>query len=235
MSPPPNFAGLQLALFFKDSIDAPEELWLELKKTSLSKIFDKTPIIVPLPEDSQLDDAPAVTLTSKNLPHRISIARKRGDIHWLSSEKDHRSFQEVKDELYGWMETFFNALSNRAEIVRVGYIHRFFFETDNAADVAAKMLDSKARLLSGGGTMHEVSVKIVTRERIEDFEINNNSSVVMGEKTAKEGKVKGIMLTRDFNTVAEKQYQFTWEKLKGFCTETEKKMNVDGFSSHLWQ
>lgn len=231
----PNFASLQSALFFKDAVSAPEELWLELKKTTLGKVFDETPLIVPLPDDPQLDDAPAVTLTPKNLPHRLSIARKRADLHWLASEKDNRSFAEVKEELYGWMKTLFDTFSKDKEIIRIGYIHKFFYETPDGAERIAKLLNEKTRTLNGGGTIHEASMKLVTRERIQDFEINNNSSLVLGEKTAKDGKIRGIMLARDFNTILEKPYSFSWEKLKEFCEECEKKMNVEGFSELLWQ
>lgn len=230
----PNFASIQLALFFKDAITTPEDLWPELKATDFVKTFDETPLIIPLSEDPEYDTAPTVTLTSKNSAHRALIARRRADLFWLASDNDERELDGMKEGFHNLMKIFFEKVSGRMDIIRLGYVLKFFFESDKPESQIVNLLSADAKNPHGEGNLHEASVKIVTRVKMEGMEINNNSSLSRGEKKTKDGKVSGIILTRDFNTIPERKEVLSWEQVLSLCTAIEGKLNLDRFQALLW-
>jgi hypothetical protein len=162
------------------------------------------------------------------------IARRRADIVWIASEKDERKFEEMKEGFYALMQTFFEKVSNRMQVIRMGYVLKFFFDADTPEKHIANLLSTAAKSVHGDGTLFEASAKIVTRNLIEGIEINNNSSLVKAEKKTKDGKAAGIMLTRDFNTIPERKEALSWEQIFKICKAVESKLQVDQFQQLLW-
>lgn len=229
----PDFAATQLAIFFKDRLSEPVELWPLLKGSDLGKTFNKTPLIIPLPDDTELDLAPAVTMLAEGLPHQIVLTRKRADLHWLASDADNRSLDEIKGEFKEWAKMFFEVVSSKIELTRIGYVNKFFYVSETPDNSIGNFLSDSAKKTHGDEKIKEVNVKIVTKTDFEEMKVNNNSTIVRGVRNDKEGETKGIMLTRDINTIQEKEYKFDWPITERFIDWSIGKLNLEKFTELL--
>src|SRR3990167_339759 len=83
----------QFALFFDQSVMKPEELWQGLNN-KMDNIFDKTPIIYPVPNDLKFNEIPIVQMMSASGVYSCNISRGRVDFFHAGAGK--QKFMDIK-------------------------------------------------------------------------------------------------------------------------------------------
>lgn len=219
----------QFALFFDTPLDRPDLLWTSINE-KFEGIFD-TPIIIPVPNEPPLRNVPVVQMVSgKNI--NINIARSRIDLYIAGSGR--QEFKDIKTNLKNNLLRLIQSLSKDIKFSRIGFVCRFFVDEENQDDVMANALKENPTTIQGGN-IFEIFLRFVTRNTLLSFEINNFTVI---EKfvglIAGEGEKKGILITRDFNTVPEKKYDFDSTIINSFIDEAEKNFQLDKIYNILW-
>lgn len=217
---PSLLVNTQFALFFAQPIGKPEEFWRQMSDTPLGHVFDGTPRIQPVPMDPNLLEVPVVQLASSR-KHTLSISRSRADFTYVEQQG---GAGEDRDELF---LQFFHFFEERTLIRRIGYVKRWFAQTDEPPQALGKLLSQNPEQLQGG-VLHEVHVRFTTREKIGNFESNNYTALEAATVDGSDGStMTGLLITRDLNTVPEQNYLFDEEILRSYFGEAEKKLSVD--------
>lgn len=225
----------QLALFFERPIYKPEEFWQDLNY-KLDNIFDKTPIIFPVPDDLKLYDIPIVQMTSSTGIYSCNISRSRSD--FFISGSGTQTFFTIKDDFLRQAEKYFNFFKEKKEkIKRIGFVTRFFFEDKSQDKIIAKLLNEDFKKLhweKGIDSTHEVYLRYVSRIKINQFEINNFTVIerFFARISGTDEDKKGILVTRDFNTISEKEIEYkekfeNFDVIKTFIVNAGDKLNLD--------
>lgn len=224
----------QLALFFDKPIDRPDELWPLFNK-EMGGVFDQIPSIFPLPNQLQLLDVPIIQAVSSNRVYSCNMAKGRVDYFHAGIGK--QKFRDIKSDFLIETEKYFNFFSSKTKIKRIGFVIRFFIQDDEQAKTISKLLDRGFRELHGGDT-HEAYIRFVSRDKIDIFDVNNFTSIEKFSANISEvgNNIKGILITRDFNTIPEKNYQseLDIDKVKKFMEEAEKKIKLEDIKNILW-
>lgn len=220
----------QFALFFDSLLDRPDLLWTSINE-KFENIFN-TPIIMPVPNEPLLRDIPMVQMISnKNM--NINIARSRVDLYFAGSGR--QEFKDIKPHLKENLSKLIQLLNNKnIKFSRVGFVSRFFIEEDNQDEVISNALKEKPTNIQGGD-IFEVFLRFVTRNTMLTFEVNNFTIIEkFTGRIAGEGEKKGILITRDFNTVPGKKYEFSTDIINSFIDEAEKNFQLDKIHNILW-
>lgn len=224
----------QLALFFDQIIEKPEELWPPFN-SEMSTIFDITPLIMPVPNKTELNDVPIVQMRSSGV-YSCNIARGRADLFIAGAGK--QKFSDVKDDLLNKAKKYFNFFSAKVKIKRIGFVTRFFIDDVEQDKTITKLLNNKFVALHDGNT-HEVFIRYVSRAKINNFDINNFTTLEKFFARIKDvgDNIEGVLLTRDFNTIPEENYKerFDFDALEKFILEGENKFKLEDIKAILWK
>lgn len=226
----------QFALFFENPLSRPDEFSRSFNQ-QMGGIFDQIPTVMPVPNEVRLLDVPVVQMNSKSGVYSCNIARGRVDFFYTGIGK--QKFANIKDEFLKEVENFFSFFSDKVKIKRIGFVTRFFIEDVDQDKTIAKLLNNDFKTLHSGNT-HEAFIRYVSRVNnfINEFNVNSFTSLERFSARIKDvgDNVKGIMLTRDFNTDPNILYsdKLSVEKIKEFIKESEKSFKLDDIKKILW-
>lgn len=224
----------QFALFFDQPLSKPEEFWQPFN-SEMGGIFDQTPIILPVPNESKLYDVPVVQMTSIKGVYSCNIARSRVDLFIAGVGR--QKFSDIKNNLLEKIEKYYSFFSTKSEIKRVGFVNRFFIRDEGQDKTIAKLLNSDFKTLHEGDA-HQAYVRYVSRIRTRSFDVNNFTAIerFFARISGVGEGIKGVLITRDFNTIPEKNYksQFSWNNIKEFIEDSERKFKLENIKNILW-
>lgn len=224
----------QLALFFELPLSRPDELW-QLFNAEMGGIFDKVPLTLPIPNESQLLEVPVVQMTSSKGIYSGNIARGRVD--YFHSGVGKQNFSDIKNNFLDEIEKYFNFFSSKTKIKRIGFVTKFFMEDKQQDKTIAKLLNKKFIELHDNN-VHEAYIRYVSRIKIGEFNVNDLTIVerFSARVSGVGDNIKGIMITRDFNTVPEENYsnKLSEGKIKTLIKEAEGCFNLKGLRDILW-
>jgi hypothetical protein len=224
----------QLALFFEQPLSHPDEYYQSFN-AEMGGIFDTIPTILPVPNETQLLDVPIVQMNSNNGVFSCNIARGRVDFFYRGAGK--QTFIDIKADLLIKLEKYFNFFADKVKIKRFGFVTRFFIEDAGQDKTIARLLDDNFTKLHNG-VVNEVFIRYVSKTKINEFDINNLSSIERFSARIKDmgGNIRGVLLTRDFNTVPNISYsdKFNLDKIKKIIEEGEEKFKLDDIKNVLW-
>lgn len=219
----------QFALFFDTPLDRPDLLWTSING-GFENIFN-TPIIMPVPNEPVLYGVPVVQMVSgKNI--NINIARSRIDLYIAGSGR--QEFKDIKENLKNNLSKLINALGKDIKISRIGFVCRFFIDEEDQDAAISKALKENPTNIQGG-KLFEVFLRFVTRNTLLEYEVNNFTVIEkFSGLIANEGEKKGILISRDFNTIPEKKYYFDSTAINSFIDEAEKNFQLEKIFNILW-
>lgn len=229
-----TIVNIQLALYLQEYVK-PDEIWYLIKgDQKLGKKFVETPVIIPLPNDPDLDEAPAVIATSTDRL-RIQISRKRIDLFQLVKGK--KTYVQVNDSLMKSAEIVFGLLENLS-INRMGYVVRFFFEDEERMDLLKKVYAKNLPLMSEKVPLKTALLQYGFSDDFEDVkDVQNHFSIRPTELNLADPKrqLLGIEIDRDFNTMKQAEdFVITWNLAKKLINAYEAELRVDDFRKLLW-
>lgn len=224
----------QLALFFSQSIQRPDELW-QVFNSSMGNIFDQVPVTLPVPDEPQLREIPLVQAVSVNGIHACKIARGRVDYFHFGD--GNQKFSDIKNDFLKEIKNYFDFFSSKVVIKRIGFVCRFFIEDRDHSKTIAKLLDKKFKDLHQGNA-HQAYARYVSRFEKDNFKLNNYTTV---EKTSATisgagSGINGILITRDFNTIPEEDYsnKLNPENIKKFIENGESNFKLSEIKKILY-
>ncbi len=216
--PAPLLINTQLSLFFAQPLQKPEDLWDDLRKSSLGSLFDQTPRIQPVPNEPQYTDVPVLQMQSGR-GHALSVSHMRAEFTYL-----HPHGPDVADDA-PWLDVFarfFAFFDEQLVIRRIGFVKRFFVESVNPPVEIAELFRFDP-VKTQGGAVHEAGLRFVTRDRFGSFIINNFTSVEQATATGSNGRVmQGFLVLRDVNTAPEENYLFDADTMSRFFADAEE-------------
>lgn len=233
----------QFALFFDIPIQKPEELWISLNK-EFDGVFNQNipPVIIPVPNQPQLHEVPVVQLRSDDGIYTCNLSRGRADFFIAGSGKE--KYSNIKSDLLEKFVNFSTFFFRETKINRIGFVTRFFFEENNQDKVIAKLLQDKFvrifREATDVDNIHEVDIKYVSRITIDNLDVNNNTNVnkFFANITDVGANVKGILITRDFNSIPEKKTEYkdilNSNRVESFLELSEMNFKLDEIKKILW-
>ena len=228
----------QIALFFKEKIERPDLLYNDLN-LQIGGLFVLPPMVVPIPNEFQLDEIPMVQLKSRDNTYNLNIAKKRADF-FISGEGE-QQFSDKKEIFIEKAKIFFNFFSQHTEVKRIGFVSRFFVEDENKETIKSVFVKKFIDLHSEDPKKNEVettdayarySTKIVS----DGVKINNYSSIEKQQVIISNVKKTGLVITRDFNTDPSEDYsnKINADFLSEFISKNSEKFNLSGFEDLLW-
>ena len=126
----------QLAFFFKERQERPDLLYQPLNE-AVGEIFQNTPIVVPVPNEPNLDTVPIVQLSAGK--HRINIARTRMDFFLTGTGM--QTFEDVRTDFVKKVDALKGVLETKdVAVKRVGFVRRYFISDTNAGDRIGTLL-----------------------------------------------------------------------------------------------
>jgi len=224
----------QLALFFKQPIIKPEENWQSFND-KMESIFDATPIIFPVPNKSELNDVPIVQMSSLDKIYSCNMARSRVDF-FISGSDSSKKYPDIKNDLLLKIKTYISFFSEKSEIRKIGFVGRFFVKDENRGKTIAAILNNDFTELHEG-TTEEAYIRYVSKIDIEKYKVNNFTSVEKFSANISniEDNIKGVLITRDFNTIPKTEDEFNEEKIKSFIEKAEEKFKLAEIKEILWR
>lgn len=224
----------QFALFFDGLIERPDQL-VELFNAEMGNIFDKIPVVIPVPNEPKLSEIPVAQLFSTDGIYSCKIARSRVDFFYAGAGK--QKFSDIEYSFKNKVEKLYEFFSDNIKIKRMGFVTHFFIEgTEPDKTIAEKLLNDEFRKIHGGD-IYEAFIKYVSRDSVNEFEINNFTTVEkFTARISDIGELKGILITRDFNTIPEENYKekLTNEKIKDFIEKSKEKFKLENINDILW-
>lgn len=220
-----KFINLQFAFFFKKHLtEQPDKLSVSLRKAC--PIFNATPLTIPLPPDVP-DNIPGLQLRSEDNTYQLNVAKGRADFFYNAKAEDQeKDFSDHKSNFSDHIQTLFKQLSSLVETKRLGYIITFFETTETAS----KTLQN-AFLKKDLGKINELNIRFNNKRELEKFEINDITKIDPGQLVA--DNTKGILISRDINTIPEKEYDFNESLLQEFIKDAEKSFSFSAIQEIL--
>ena len=163
----------QIALFFDGLIERPDQL-VEFFNVEMGNIFNQIPVVVPVPNESQLSEIPVVQLSSTDGVYSCNIARSRVDFFHTGVGK--QKFSNIKSDFQNEAEKLYEFFSGKTKIKRIGFVTRFFFEDEKQDETIAKLINEDFKKLHNGIT-HQAYIRYVSNIKFNDFEVNNFTSI----------------------------------------------------------
>ncbi|MFH1233418.1 MAG: hypothetical protein V1649_02080 [Patescibacteria group bacterium] len=224
----------QFALFFDQPIQKPENFWQPLNDY-MDKVFDQTPIILPVPNDANLNEIPIVQMKSMSGIYSCNISRGRVD--FFHAGEGEQKFSDIKDNLIKEVSNLFIFFNDKqTKIKRIGFVTRFFMEDEKQDETISILLNDNFKKIHNG-TVYETYIKYVSRDKIKNLKINNYTTIEkFSANISKKGNnIKGVLITRDFNTIPEENYkdEFLLE-IDKFIEKSEEKFNLENIKKELW-
>ena len=217
--------NLQFAFFFKAYLtEQPDKLSVALREAC--PIFDATPLTIPLPPDAP-DNILGLQLRAENNTYQLNVAKGRADFFYNAKAEDQeKDFSDHKTNFSEYLKTLFEKLSEFVETKRLGYIVTFFEETETASATLQETFIKKDL-----GEIHELNIRFNKKREAEKFKVNDITKIDPGQLVV--DNTSGILISRDINTLAEKEYQFDSSLLQAFIEEAEKSFSFSKVQSIL--
>ncbi|NCN22363.1 hypothetical protein GW934_02600 [Candidatus Falkowbacteria bacterium] len=223
----------QLALFFESPISRPDSFVVDFNKI-MGNIFDQIPVILPVP--NELSDVPVVQMNTTNGIYSCNIARGRVDFFHAGVGKE--KFSNIKSDFQNESKKLYEFFSDKTKIKRIGFVTRFFFEDEKQDETIAKLINENFRKLHNG-TTHQAYIRYVSNIKINEFEVNNFTSIekFLARISEMGDNIKGILVTRDFNTNPEISYASSFDVLKinSLIKEAEERFLLEEIKKALRQ
>jgi len=224
----------QFALFFESPISRPDSFVVDFNK-AIGNIFDQIPVILPVP--NELLDVPVVQMNTTNRVYSCNIARGRVD--FFHAGVAGQKFPDIRSNFQNEVERLYEFFSDKTKIIRIGFVTRFFFEDEKQDETIAKLINEDFRKYHNG-TIHQAYIRYVSSMKIDDFEVNNFTSIekFFAVISGVEDKIKGILVTRDFNTNLEEgdnyKNRFNFQKIKSFIEKGVEEFKLEDLKKILW-
>jgi hypothetical protein len=210
----------------------------------MGSVFDQQPVVIPVPNDPELENTPIVQYVSSNGMYSCSFAKRRVDYyHFSSDKKEQYQYNEINDIFLKNVERYFDFFSKKVRINRVGFLTKFFVQEEKQGETIAKLISEDFRNIHGG-SVRDAKLQYISRieTKNREFILNNNTTIEKTSTTlfgnSKEIQQNGVLITRDFNTVPEKvnEYEgiFTIEKIKQIIKEGEENFKLNDIAQLLW-
>ena len=196
----------QLALFFDQPLDRPDQLITPFND-ALGKVFDQVPMVVPVPKEPQLLTIPVVQMASTNGIFSCNIARSRVDLFMAGNGP--QKFSDIKDSLVSKSEAYYNFFNSATQISRIGFVVRFFFPSDVPGEAISHLFNKDFIKIFEDGKVNDNYARYISRIKINDLDVNDFTSAERAIATIGSKQLQGILITRDFNTIPEKNYKST--------------------------
>lgn len=228
--------SLQVAFFFRDLLDRPEELWQPLN-THMGGIFNQTPIIVPVPREIPFNEVPILQMKSIDGYYSCNIGRKRADFLIIPQKNSINDESEIFSDFSNKVETMANFFLEKLKVLRIGFVVRFFMSDINSSITVSKIIDDDfKKIFNRGGAINNsrgILVNYSNRFPLGALEINNIVNVSLFSLMG----TSGILITRDFNTIPEANYSenFTPSDIKGFIDACRQDLNIEQIKEFLWK
>ena len=209
--------GLQVALFFKDRVERPDQIATNVNDT-LGNAFDRMPTVIPVPEDAPVE-IPVVMMTSSKLPYHLNFSRKRVDLILPHSGPVERG-EEQRNQFVEFAKNFSDQMAKVTKINRIGVISHYYHPIDDIP----KYLNSRFTNHSIDKKAEEISIHYNIKKKKNGF-ITNNLVTIQEQNfmNGDEMAVKGVYFMFDKNNhPSDKSLQ------KNFIHEM-----IDGIDSYL--
>ncbi len=230
----------QFAVVFNNPLSKPDDFSFDLN-IKLGNIFDDTSITLPIPNEQQLIDVPVVQMRSKLGVFSLNIARGRADFFFAGTGKE--NFEVKKDDFIKYSKIIFDYFLAASAIKRIAFVVRFFVAEENPNEAIGKILNENFKSIHNHESATESRpidsfVRYASQNSIEDFEINNLTTLeyFIARITGEKNNVKGVLITRDFNTNAEKDYsgQLNAAYVETFVEECSNIFKLDEIENLVW-
>lgn len=224
----------QLSLFFESPLSRPDLILEDFNKVVGNIFENQIPVILPVP--NELLDVPVVQMNTPNGIYSCNISRGRVDFFHAGVGK--QKFSDIKNDFQNEIEKLTDFFSSKSKIKRVGFVNRFFFDDEKQNETITKLINDDFRKAQNG-TAQQAYVRYVSNSKISNFDVNNFTSIekFLAKINGVGDKIDGILITRDFNTMPEKNYsdELSGGKIKEFVLEAEKEFNLDAIKNILWK
>lgn len=216
----------QLGMFF-DPIARPED-YLGRVNQALPGIFDRTPTILPIPNEESFKEVAVLQMPSSTR-YVLNVARTRAD--FFLQGIGHQTVEHIDADFLRYSRTMFDLFSGERPY-RIAAIYRIFFVRPHAEQDIATFLSINPLEAIGGTAMFDSLVRFTTTDTIDEKTINNYTLLEKTEATVsgEPNRLQGVQLTRDFNTLPTERYQWTTEAVERFIRATIGKRNLNVFS-----
>jgi phage gp36-like protein len=182
---------LQLALFFREV--ALDKDLQDLQRT-ISDSFSTLPVIMPPPppEERELLGLPVVQFSDDD--KNVHIARNRADLIFKCRTFNGESTVKI-DKFKHETRNFVEKIKSHQAITRLGFIAKYFFETDSANQKISNAYQDKFISVLGK-TVIEANIRLGVHDEYKGVDINNFATLRPGVL----GSKQGVVIDRDFNT-----------------------------------
>lgn len=175
--------GLQVALFFRDRVDRPDQLATNINK-QLDNMFDKIPTVIPVPEDAPVE-VPVVMMTSTTLPYQLNFSRKRADLILPHSGPVERG-KDQRNQFVEFAKKLSGQMAREVSIIRVGVIAHCYQPVEDVPayinrKFAKRSIPSNADEVMIHYNIKKDKNKILTNNliTIQEQNFTNSSDVIM--------------------------------------------------------
>ncbi len=185
---------LQFALFFDRIEDRPDKFIYRVDD-ALGGIFDQMPTIIPVPPDAP-PEIPTVNMQSSNGLYLCNIARNRIDLI-VNCMISGDSVSVAVDKFINKIRPFAEVVFSQKTIVRFGFVGRYFFKTNDAANMI-KNKYFKVDL----GSPEELSIRF--NRRFQNGDLTFNDVIEINKGGINENNIaqqNGIIIQRDLNNM----------------------------------
>ncbi len=223
----------QLALFFGQTLDRPDQLIGPFNE-AIGRIFDQVPMVVPVPKEPQLFGIPVVQMTSTNGIFSCNIARNRSD--FFVAGNGPQKFSDVKSDFISKSLNYYNFFSSTIPVIRIGFVTKLFFPNDKPEEAIARLLNKNFIRIFNDGKISDDYARYISRITINSFDVNDFVSAEKAVATINSRQLKGVLITRDFNTPPEKSYrgELSTDAVKNFIETASERFRLEEIKEILW-
>ena len=175
--------GLQVALFFKDRVERPDQIATNVND-ALGNAFDRMPTVIPVPEEAPVE-IPVVMMTSSKLPYQLNFSRMRVDLILPHAGPVERGIDQ-RDDFVEFAKKLSEVITQEIKIVRVGVIAHCYHQVDNVVSYinkkfAKKSIPSKADEITIHYNIKKEKKGILTNNlvTIQEQNFTNGSDIFM--------------------------------------------------------
>lgn len=185
--------GLQVALFFKDRVDRPDQIAINVNN-ALDNAFDKMPTVIPVPEEAPME-IPVVMMTSSKVPYQLNFSRKRVDLILPHFGPVERGIEQQND-FVEFAKKFSDQIAKEMKINRIGVISHYYHPVDNVP----MYINKKFANHSIEKNAEEISIHYNIKRKKDSF-MTNNLITIQEQNFMNGGEVavKGVYFMFDKN------------------------------------
>lgn len=223
----PKIKTIQVAIF--SQIDLSDKLQLAQSiKSTLSKILDGEPLIIPLPADVPAE-IPRIILKSANEKYNCNVGQGRLDFIFDEKDAPKLTAKDLKREFFPFVEILAKAMINQKKIQkinRLGLVTNFFAKLSKSA---TKFIERKFLREIPSGSPYEARLHLLYHGKIGNYEINKWIRLNPLRNVKKPSDDAALAFVIDINTLPEytDKYSFTLNDIKDFYKEAIKIMEKD--------